>query len=470
MSLGRLKWLSQSLIGRMTVLSVIFLVLALGWFTVVPYWIYATEEPLALTRSQVRSEALAIADDDQKPLASLEDSALLKEVAAANDRFRLYVRHGTDEVQFGEAPRHISHAMALGESLRTTQTEPDRAYSSFVLEEEGATTDVVFTRQAGGDLYYEIGGIATPVASVQNQSAFTAVNPIWFWMSSKNPLIAGAGVLLIAFVVLLLAARSLRTLTRAVHSFDSRSAELQLLPLDGLPTEVASLVRAINGMIERVEQAYEEQELFLATAAHELRTPMAVLRTRLEELPESETKETLRDDIRRMASLVDQLLRLMHIRNHRDVEDEVDLVATARDVVAERAPLSVDRGIDIELESEPKALIVKGHAGLIWVAIANLVDNAISFSKSGDTLRVSVDADGTVAVRDCGPGIPPNELERIFEPFAKSPPNRRGHGLGLAIVRAIMTAHGGNVSARNIRGGGADFTLQFNGASLPQPA
>ena len=160
----------------------------------------------------------------------------------------------------------------------------------------------------------------------------------------------------------------------------------------------------------------------------------------------------------------------MHIRNQRDVEDEVNLVATARDVVAERAPLSIDRGIDIELESEPQALIVKGHAGLIWVAIANLVDNAISFSKSGDALKVSVDADGTVAVRDCGPGIAPDELERIFEPFAKNPPNRQGHGLGLAIVRAIMTAHGGNVSARNIRGGGADFTLRFIGALPPQPA
>ena len=357
----------------------------------------------------------------------------MKEVAAANEHFRLYVRHGSDEVQIGEAPRYVAHAMALSGSLRTTQTEPTRMSSNFIIEEDGAPTSVQFTRQEGVDRYWEIGGITTPIPSVQN--VFTAVNPMVFWMSSRNPLIAGAGVLLIAFIVLLLAARSLRTLTRAVHSFDNRSAELQLLPVEGLPTEVASLVRAINEMIERVEKAHEEQELFLATAAHELRTPMAVLRTRLEELPESETKETLRDDIRRMASLVEQLLRLMHIRNHRDLEDEVDLVATARDVVAERAPLSVDRGVDIELESEPKGLIVKGHSGLIWVAIANLVDNAISFSKSGDTLKVSVDADGAVAVRDSGPGIQPSDLERIFQPFAKSPPNRQGHGLGLAIVR-----------------------------------
>ena len=468
MNLKGFKWLSRSLIGRMTVLSVVFLVLALGWFAIVPYWSYATEEPLAMTRNRVTSEVFRATNDDQVPLASLEDSAILKEVAAANDRFRFYVLHRTEEVQFGEAPRYLPDASSLRDLFKSTQTEPSGAHSGFRIEEEGATTRVSFTRAGDRDIYWEIGGIATPVASVQN--IFTAVNPMAFWFSSRNPLIAGAGVLLIAFVVLLLAARSLGTLTRAVRSFDQRTAERRLLPVEGLPTEVASLVRAINEMIERVEKTHEEQELFLATAAHELRTPMAVLRTRMEELPESEVKETLRHDIRRMASLVDQLLRLMHIRNHRDLKDEVDLVAAARDVVAERAPLSVDRGVDIELESEPKTLTVKGHADLVGVAIANLLDNAISFSESGDTLKVSVDTTGRVAVRDCGPGIPAAELERIFEPFAKSPPNRQGHGLGLAIVRAIMTAHGGDVSARNIEGGGANFVLQFNNPSLSQPA
>ena len=467
MSLNRFRWLSQSLIGRMTVLSIVFLVLALGWFAY-PYWSYMTEDPLAMTRSNVLTEISRVTVSDPVPLASLRDSEVLKEVEAANERFRLYVRHGGDEVQFGEAPRYVSQAMVLSESFKTAQTEPTRTASNFAIEEEGATTNVAFTRVEGVDRYWEMGGITTPPPSVQN--VFTAVNPMLFWMSSRNPLIAGAGVLLIAFIVLLLAARSLRTLTRAVHSFDSRSAELQLLPVEGLPTEVASLVRAINEMIERVEHTHQEQELFLATAAHELRTPMAVLRTRLEELPDSETKETLRDDIRRMSSLVDQLLRLMQIRTNRALTDEVDLVTIARDVVAERAPLSIDRGVDIELESEPKSLNVNGHAGLVGVAIANLVDNAISFSKSGDTLKVRVHGTGRVAVRDCGPGIPPSELERIFEPFAKSPPNRQGHGLGLAIVRAIMTAHGGKVSVRNLEGGGADFSLQFNDVSLSATA
>ena len=462
------KWLSRSLIGRMTLLSVVFLVLALGWFTIVPYWSYvAMGDPLDLTRNRARGEITRPIFDAQVPLSSLAESAVLKEVVGANPGFRFFVRSGTDEFQFGDAPRHLVLASSMRELLQDRQTEPSRTYSSVEIQEQGAPTVISFTHDEDRDYYYEIGGITTPIASAQN--IFEAVNPMAFWFTSRDPLIAGAGVLLIAFVVLLLAARSLRTLTRAARSFDMRTAERRVLPVEGLPTEVASLVRAINEMVERVEKTHEEQELFLATAAHELRTPMAVLRTRLEELPESETKETLRDDVRRMASLVEQLLRLMHIHNNRDLPDQVDLVATARDVVAERAPLSIDRGVDIELESEPDSLIVKGHRGLVGVAIANLVDNAISFSKLGDTLRVSVDHTGRVSVSDCGPGIPDSELERIFEPFSKSPPNRQGHGLGLAIVRAVMTAHGGDVSARNVVGGGADFALQFTNP-VPQPA
>ena len=450
-----IKWLSRSLIGRMTLLSVVFLVLALGWFTVVPYWSYlATADPLDLTRNRARGEIARLAAGD-RAASALAESALVREVADANPGFRFYVQRGTEEFQFGEAPRHLALASSMRMLLEDGQTEPSSTFSSFTVEEQGAPTIVSFTH----DEYREVGGITTPIASAQN--IFRAVDPMAFWFTSGNALIAGAGVLLIAFVVLLLAARSLRTLTRAARAFDMQTAERQLLPVEGLPTEVASLVRAINEMIERVEQTHEEQELFLATAAHELRTPMTVLRTRLEELPESDTKETLRNDVRRMASLVEQLLRLMHIHNNRDLPDHVDLVATARDVVAERAPLSIGRGVDIELESVPGSLVVKGHRGLVGVAIANLVDNAISFSKSGDTLKVSVDTTGRVCVSDSGPGIPNDELERIFEPFSKSPPNRQGHGLGLAIVRAVMTAHGGEVSARNADGGGADFALQF---------
>ncbi len=453
----------RSLIARMTLLSVVFLVLAVCWFAIVPYWRYVNQDPLALTESRARVEMLR-AVNEQK-LATLSESPILQEIAGANDRFRYYVSHRDEEGSFGPPPRHLAMVPQLRVTLAGTQTETGLAY--WTIHEEGVTTWVSFQVTDGVETYYEISGVDTPIESVTD--IFAAVNPMSFWWNTRDPLIAGGGVLLIAFVVLLLVARSLRSLAHAADAIDTTSRERHLLPEAGLPAEVATLVRAINEMIRRVEAAHEQQEMFLATAAHELRTPMAVLRTRLEELPESDTKDVLRDDVRRMASLVDQLLRLMQIRNSQELPDRVDLVAAARDVVADRAPLSIDRGVDIELAAEPETLFVRGHRGLVGVAIANLVDNAISFSKAGDILKVIVDGTGRVAVRDCGPGIPASELERIFEPFAKSPPNRQGHGLGLAIVRAVMAAHGGDVSARNVDGGGATFALQFRKAS-PQPA
>ena len=456
-------WL-RSLIARMTLLSVVFLVLAVSWFTIVPYWRFFNEDALTLTQNNARDEIVNAAISPEGDLALLAESTVLEEVAAVNERFRYYVRRGSEEATYGPPPEHLAkipHLRAMSAGIRSGNSH---SYWSR-MQDEDTTTWVSFRLEDGVETYYEISGVDTAIESPTNMFR----EAVFFWWSTRETLIAGGGVLLIAFVVLLLVARSLRTLARAADAIDATAGDHRLLPEAGLPVEVATLVRAINEMIRRVEAAHEEQEMFLATAAHELRTPMAVLRTRLEELPESNTKDVLRDDVRRMANLVDQLLRLMQIRNSQELPDRVDLVAAARDVVADRAPLSIDRGVDIELAAEPKTLVVKGHRGLVGVAIANLVDNAISFSKSGDTLKVSVDSTGTVSVSDCGPGIPDNELERIFEPFAKSPPNRQGHGLGLAIVRAVMTAHGGEVSARNADGGGADFALRFANLS-PQPA
>ncbi len=96
------------------------------------------------------------------------------------------------------------------------------------------------------------------------------------------------------------------------------------------------------------------------------------------------------------------------------------------------------------------------------VAIANLIDNAVSFSSPGASVELSVNADYSISVRDYGPGIPSDKLANLFKPFAKFPPNRNGHGLGLAIVKAITLLHNGSVSAENADDGGARFTIRFN--------
>ena len=457
-----LPW-PRSLIARMIVLSVVFLVLAVVWLVLARYMSSSAISPLESTRFSVRGEISRALDQDS-PQEYMRESPVIAEIARANERFRYFIRTGEEEIGFGPPPRHLAMLPRLKTLVDESQTQ---AYWSADIDEGRTTAQVSFNLRGGKETFVEVSGIESPV-DLRGINLERFLTDILWWVG-RDPLITGGGVLLIALIVMLLAVRSLRTLTRAADAFDTRTGEQALLPEEGLPSEVASLVRAINEMIRRVETVHQEQEMFLATAAHELRTPMTVLRTRLEELPESDAKVVLREDVRRMATLVDQLLRLMQIRNSRDLPDRVDLVAVAREVVANRAPVSVNRHVDIELDSKPASLVVEGHRGLVEVAIANLVDNAISFSKPGDTLKVTVDDSGRITVSDHGPGVPPAELERIFEPFAKSPPNRLGHGLGLAIVRAVMTAHRGDVSVHNSEDGGADFALQFRNPMLPQP-
>ena len=215
-------------------------------------------------------------------------------------------------------------------------------------------------------------------------------------------------------------------------------------------------------MIARVDETQQKHNFFLSTAAHEMRTPLTVLRTRLEMLDEGRVKDKLVNDVRRLTSLVNQLLRLMRIGGPKSLNAEVDVVRCCERVVRERTSYAMELEVHLQFDSDVPSYIITGDEGLLEVAIANLVDNAVSFSKSGDTVRLAMYMSGNLVVTDSGPGIPEDKLNALFEPFAKFPPNRNGHGLGLAIVKAIAVLHEANVSAANRAGGGAEFTLSFS--------
>ena len=455
--------LRRSLIAQITILSLIFLAAALSYFVIAPYWTYLREEPLLHTRGMVYSEIYdALRSEAGQGPEALAGSQILAEVAAANPGFRLFVRQDERQAQLGGPPQWLeSMDLILAQGLAETESRSGdcAATSSWSASfaADGLPARVSYHSCDGKVSYIETAGITTPIA--RSRSYVSTLAFMSFWQQSRNPLIVALGMFLIAALVLLFAARSLARLTRLVRSSGSRD-DSHRLPEAGLPTEVLPLVRTVNQLIEKVEAAAEQQAFFLATAAHELRTPMAILRTRLEELPDGLAKDAVREDVRRIIALVEELLRLMSIRSSAALQGEADLVAVAKTAVAKMAPLSVDRGVELELEAEMERLAVKGEPSLLEVALTNLIDNALSFSKPGDALRVSIDAGRRIAVHDQGPGLAEKTLETLFEPFAKNPPNRRGHGLGLAIVSAVMKLHGGTVSARN-NGQGATFALQF---------
>lgn len=454
MSGNGLALFSRSLIVRMVLLSIVFLALALGWFVLMRVGSDLQRDPVALTTSLAEVAVNDVLDARIGGRGGEQEGvATLREIAAVNPRFRYYGQRGGEQVQFGDAPkwRHV-----LPSKTTLPSQENDKVFWQATLDEGGLATHVHFRRAGGEATYVEISGIENAV----DFGLFDAFRPVALWWASRNLLVVGSGVALVGVLVLLLALRSLRVLARRVSSFNAGRGRF-VMPEQGLPSEVVPLIRAVNKMVGRLDDVREQQELFLAAAAHELRTPMTVLRTRLEELAEGNVKEALRKDLRRMSRLVDQLLCLMSIGNRRKLSDDVDLVAAAREVVVEHAPLAVREGVDVELATEVDALVLRGDQGLVKVALGNLLDNALSFSKAGDLLEVSVQSDASVAVRDRGPGIPNDNVERLFEPFAKNPPNRKGHGLGLAIVKAIMGLHGGTVSAHNAGDGGATFALRF---------
>jgi signal transduction histidine kinase len=219
------------------------------------------------------------------------------------------------------------------------------------------------------------------------------------------------------------------------------------LPTNAVPSEVLPLVTAINEALARLDQGYERQQRFLIDAAHELRTPIAILQTRIESLDHDPPVSRLREDVARLATLTEQLLDLQRLRTSAPVRAPLDLVDLAREVVADLAPLAVAAGYAIAFDTRRDRCLVVGDRGALQRLLANLLQNAIEHGGRRGRITVHLDVDGSLDVIDEGDGIADGERERIFEAFHRLTPSHRGAGLGLHLVQEIAQAHGGNVVA-----------------------
>jgi signal transduction histidine kinase len=203
----------------------------------------------------------------------------------------------------------------------------------------------------------------------------------------------------------------------------------------------------------------DRQQRFMADAAHELRTPIAILQTRLELLPDTEQNSRVLLDVARLSSMADQLLDLQRMDLAAPNFQRVDLVDLASNVAGDLAPLAIAAGDEIVFESEVDRMQVLGDAGALSRAVTNLVQNAIAHGGENTKITIKVCQDGRLEVTDTGPGIEPSQREEIFEPFHRVVPLRHGAGLGLSLVRDIVQRHGGRVVARSGEEGGALFEI-----------
>jgi signal transduction histidine kinase len=225
------------------------------------------------------------------------------------------------------------------------------------------------------------------------------------------------------------------------------------LPTDGIPGEVAPLVAAFNGALERLENEFQKRQRFLIDAAHELRTPIAIMQTRIEGMSEGQDRGRLLCDVARLGATAEQLLDFERNDQATDLNETIDLVDIARTVVADLAPLAIAAGYEMSFQSELDKLERQGSPSALPRAISNLVRNAIDHGGNSGMILVSVSADGQITVADQGRGIPPDQQELVFEPFYRVTPRSKGAGLGLSLVKQIITNHGGHVGIESSSAG-----------------
>jgi heavy metal sensor kinase len=263
--------------------------------------------------------------------------------------------------------------------------------------------------------------------------------------------------------------RPVEHMRRRAEAVSVREPGLRL-PLPAADDEIRHLGNTLNEMLDRLEESFAREQIFVANASHELRTPLSTLKTELDlalrrERPAEELRDALRSaqhEVDRLSALADDLLVLARADGGQLPVAPADLeVGEVLGAVRDR----FDPGHDRVQIVAPSGIRIHADPQRIEQAMGNLLDNALRYSDGAVTLAAGAGSNGAAGVElhveDHGPGFPPQFLERAFERFSRADPGRagRGAGLGLSIVQMIARAHGGEAHAANRTGGGADVWI-----------
>ena len=273
----------------------------------------------------------------------------------------------------------------------------------------------------------------------------------------------------------------LAPLARLRSVVESRAInDLAPIRLEAAPEEVRSLALALNTLLAEVRDNVNAQKRFISDAAHQLRTPLAGLKSQTELAlasatvhadPELQARlQRVHESANRSAHLVSQLLALARAEPEAALaqsRSRFDLQRLAREVAAEQVPRALAAGIDLGGDDEGPSeapILVLGNAMLIREALVNLVDNAIRYAGRGASITVSAHAQGSeavVTVEDNGPGVPESEHEHIFQRFVRATNEGNGCGLGLAIVKEIVERSSGSVTLQSVQPQGLRVIVRF---------
>ena len=280
----------------------------------------------------------------------------------------------------------------------------------------------------------------------------------------------GMGALVVVWLAVSAALRPLERLRRAVE--EREPDDLRPLPRVAVQRELRPLVQALNHFTERLRGQFERQSQFIADAAHELRTPLAVIKARLElglraNEPASwhSTLEQAVQGTDRLTHLANQLLSLARIENGARAIAEggaqrLDLSQLARELGMAMAPLAHARGVALALEAD-QPVWLRGEPTLLSELLSNLLDNAMAHTPTGGNVILRVTPQSVLEVEDDGAGIPFEDRERVFERFYRRNQQVAGSGLGLAIVGEICRAHLARITLHDGAQGGLKVRVSF---------
>jgi heavy metal sensor kinase len=255
----------------------------------------------------------------------------------------------------------------------------------------------------------------------------------------------------------------------AAINADDLTARVAVPPADD---EVAHLARTFNMMLARVEEALDGQRAFVADAAHELRTPLAIMRAELDVALRGDLSrdalESVRDEVERLTRIAENLLALARLDEGKLelFRSDVDLADVATDIARAMNRLATQRQVRLSADGGPAR--VPADRDRMRQVVLNLVDNAVGHSNAGSEIHITTGADARsafVRVADAGTGIAEEELLQIFDRFYSAPGARwrpgGGVGLGLAICKGITDAHGGTIEIESVPGRGTTCTVRL---------
>jgi two-component system, OmpR family, sensor histidine kinase QseC len=455
MRFAKLAWL-HTLTTRLLIAYIVALLMTAGLVASIT-WATSSQYLNALTGTYLRNKEgapdVSLRFDATGHLASLElpsQTSWLFQELAADLKYRVLDASG---------------AVVLTSDSGTQSLAPaDKPFAphpaSFDLASQGRTLHVIRTIPIiRGSATYHVQIIASERLAARSRSVFRRI-----LLTDNLQTVLGSLLLfsVVMYYTLRRMIKPLREASSAAARVDPRNLSARITTRN-LPVEFSPVIDAFNLALDRLEKGFRVQQEFLADAAHELKTPLALLRAQIETDPAGDRRALL-PDLDLMARQVHQLLHLAEVRETRNyVFEPTDVVTVAETVVDFLGRLCIRHKVLIsicDLRGSSAAAELHADRSAVYMLLKNLLENAIQHSPPEGVITVTVDAQ-EISIRDEGAGIPADDLPKLFTRFWRGSGRRDdGAGLGLAICQEIVTAHGWHLSARST-GHGAEFRLLF---------